>query len=53
MENSTAAESIIRDMEMATGMMELTRSNIIGQAAQAMLLQANPRPEQVLQFYSY
>lgn len=48
-ENLTAAESRIRDVDMAKEMMEFTRTSIIGQAATAMLAQANQLPQQVLQ----
>ena len=48
-ENMQAAESTIRDVDMADEMMELTKNNILQQAAQAMLVQANSRPQQALQ----
>ena len=48
-ENLTAAESRIRDTDMAKEMMEYTKMNILGQAAQSMLAQANQQPQQVLQ----
>ncbi|OCA84675.1 flagellin [Pradoshia sp. D12] len=48
-ENLTAAESRIRDVDMAKEMMEQTRSSILSQAAQAMLAQANQTPQNVLQ----
>ncbi|MGB4668549.1 MAG: flagellin, partial [Bacillota bacterium] len=48
-ENLTAAESRIRDVDMAKEMMEFTRANILSQAAQAMLAQANQLPQGVLQ----
>lgn len=48
-ENLTAAESRIRDVDMAREMMEFTKNNIIAQAATAMLAQANQQPQQVLQ----
>jgi len=48
-ENLTAAESRIRDVDMAREMMEFTKNNIISQAATAMLAQANMQPQQVLQ----
>lgn len=47
-ENLTAAESRIRDVDMAKEMMELTRQNILQQAATAMLAQANSLPQSVL-----
>jgi len=48
-ENLQAAESRIRDVDMAKEMMELTKNNILQQAAQAMLAQANQQPQGVLQ----
>ena len=48
-ENLTAAESRIRDVDMAKEMMEFTKQNILSQAAQAMLAQANQQPQGVLQ----
>jgi flagellin len=48
-ENITAAESRIRDADMAAEMMEFTRLNILSQASMAMLAQANQAPQQVLQ----
>ncbi len=48
-ENLQAAESRVRDVDMAKEMMELTKNNILQQAAQAMLAQANQAPEGVLQ----
>lgn len=48
-ENLTAAESRIRDVDMAKEMMEFTKNNILTQAAQAMLAQANQLPQGVLQ----
>lgn len=48
-ENLTAAESRIRDVDMAKEMMEFTKNNILTQAAQAMLAQANQVPQGVLQ----
>lgn len=48
-ENLTAAESRIRDVDMAKEMMEFTKNNILSQAAQAMLAQANQVPQGVLQ----
>ena len=47
-ENLQAAESRIRDVDMAQEMMNFTRSNVLNQAAQAMLAQANQQPTQVL-----
>jgi flagellin len=48
-ENLQAAESRVRDVDMAKEMMEFTRSNILNQASQAMLAQANQQPQSVLQ----
>jgi flagellin len=48
-ENLTAAESRIRDVNMAKEMMNFTKMNILQQAASAMLAQANQAPQQVLQ----
>ena len=48
-ENLTAAESTIRDVDMAKEMMEFTKNNILVQASQAMLAQANQLPQGVLQ----
>jgi flagellin len=48
-ENLQAAESRIRDVDMAKAMMDLTKNNILQQAAQAMLAQANQAPQGVLQ----
>ena len=48
-ENMTAAESRIRDVDMADEMMSYTKNNILVQAAQAMLAQANQVPQGVLQ----
>lgn len=48
-ENLTSSESRIRDFDMAKGMMDFSKNNIIMQAAQAMLVQANNSPQQVLQ----
>ncbi|MCL2754693.1 MAG: flagellin, partial [Oscillospiraceae bacterium] len=48
-ENLTAAESGIRDADMAKEMIEFTKFNILQQAAQAMLAQANQAPQAILQ----
>ncbi|MBT2625234.1 flagellin Hag [Bacillus atrophaeus] len=48
-ENLTAAESRIRDVDMAKEMSEFTKNNILSQASQAMLAQANQQPQSVLQ----
>ena len=47
-ENITAAESRIRDVDMAKEMMAYTKNNILVQSAQAMLAQANQVPQGVL-----
>lgn len=51
-ENLTAAESRIRDVDMAKEMMEFTKQNILSQAATAMLAQANTLPQSVLKLLS-
>ncbi len=48
-ENLTAAESRIRDVDMAADIMEFTKMSILQQAATAMLAQANQQPQMVLQ----
>ncbi|TXL67448.1 flagellin protein [Cerasibacillus terrae] len=48
-ENLTAAESRIRDVDMAKEMMQQTKASILAQASQAMLAQANQMPQGVLQ----
>jgi flagellin len=48
-ENLQAAESRVRDVDMAQEMTEYTKNNILLQAAQAMLAQANSQPQGVLQ----
>ncbi len=48
-ENLTAAESQIRDTDMAKEMIKYTKSNILQQASQSMLAQANQQPQGVLQ----
>lgn len=47
-ENLSAAESRIRDVDMAEQMTEFTTQNILVQAATAMLAQANSAPQNVL-----
>ena len=49
MENLTAAESRIRDADMAKEIMEFTKLQILLQSANAMLGQANQLPQNVLQ----
>jgi flagellin len=48
-ENMTAAESVVRDVDMATEMVEYTKNNILAQAGNAMLAQANQKTQSVLQ----
>jgi flagellin len=48
-ENLQAAESLIRDEDMATGMVQYVKDNILVQAGTAMLAQANLQPRSVLQ----
>ena len=48
-ENMESANSRIRDTDMAKEMMKFTQSNVLQQAAQAMLAQANTQPQNVLQ----
>nr|WP_314462264.1 flagellin [uncultured Clostridium sp.] len=48
-ENMSAAESRIRDVDMAKEMMNYTKNNILVQSSQAMLAQANQLPQGVLQ----
>ena len=47
-ENLTAAESRIRDVDMADEMVSYTKDNILQQSAMAMLAQANQQPQQIL-----
>lgn len=47
-ENLTAAESGIRDANMAKEMMEFTKNQILTQSSQSMLAQANTLPQQVM-----
>ena len=48
-ENIQSANSRIRDTDMAKEMMSYTQNNVLTQAAQAMLAQANTQPQNVLQ----
>jgi flagellin len=48
-ENMQASESRIRDVDMAKEIMEFTKSQILSQAAQSMLAQANALPQGILQ----
>ena len=47
-ENLSAAESRIRDVDMASEMTQFTKNNILSQASTAMLAQANALPQNVL-----
>lgn len=47
-ENTTAAESQIRDTDMATEMVKFSKNNILMQAGQAMMAQANQSTQGVL-----
>jgi flagellin len=49
LENTQSAESRIRDVDMAKEMAALTKENILAQAAQSMLAQANQQPQAILQ----
>lgn len=48
-ENLTSSLSRIQDADMAAEMAQFTQQNVLSQAANAMLAQANQRPQQVLQ----
>ncbi|MCL2608912.1 MAG: flagellin, partial [Treponema sp.] len=48
-ENLQAAESRIRDTNMAAQMVDFTRDSILTRASTSMLAQANVRPQSVLQ----
>ena len=48
-ENLTAAESRIRDVDVAKEMVKLSKLNILNQASQAMVSQAKQQPESVSQ----
>jgi flagellin len=48
-ENLQAAESRIRDADMARQMVDFTKNTILVQSATAMLAQANVKPQSVLQ----
>ena len=47
-ENTTAAESTIRDTDMATEMVKYSNANILQQAGQSMLAQSNQANQGVL-----
>ena len=51
-ENLTSAESRIRDVDMASEMVNYTKNNILQQSAMAMLAQANQQPNQILSLLS-
>jgi flagellin len=51
-ENTQAAESRIRDTDMAKEIVQFSKSNIIAQAAQSMLTQANQQPQGILSLVS-
>jgi len=50
-ENFTAAESVIRDVDMAAEMTTFTKNQILLQAGTAMLAQANMAPQMVLSLF--
>lgn len=50
-ENVTAAESVIRDVDMAAEMTNFTKNQILLQAGTAMLAQANMAPQGVLSLF--
>ncbi len=50
-ENSQAAESLIRDVDMASEMTSFTKSQILMQAGTAMLAQANMAPQMILSLF--
>lgn len=50
-ENVQAAESVIRDVDMASEMTQFTKNQILLQAGTAMLAQANMSPQQVLALF--
>jgi len=47
--NVKAAESVVRDVDMAEEMAVFTKNSILTQAAQAMLAQANQQSQSILQ----
>jgi len=51
-ENIQAAESLIRDTDMAEQMVEFVKNSILVQSATAMLAQANLKPQAVMQLLS-
>ncbi|MGA2764546.1 MAG: flagellin, partial [Spirochaetia bacterium] len=50
-ENLQAAESLIRDTDMAAQMVEFVKDRILVQSSTAMLAQANTKPQTVLQLF--
>jgi flagellin len=50
-ENLQAAESLIRDTDMAAQMVEFVKDQILVQSSTAMLAQANTKPQSVLQLF--
>ncbi len=50
-ENMQAAESLIRDTDMAAQMVEFVKDQILIQSSTAMLAQANTKPQSVLQLF--
>ncbi len=50
-ENTQAAESVIRDVDMADEMTSFTKNQILLQASTAMLAQANSAPQNVLSLF--
>jgi len=50
-ENLQAAESLIRDTDMAAGMVDFVKDQILVQSATAMLAQANTKPQSILQLF--
>lgn len=50
-ENTQAAESKLRDADMASEMVAFAKDNILEQAAQAMLAQANSQPENIMKLF--
>ena len=51
-ENQIAAESRIRDTDLAAEMIKFTKDQILAQSGQAMLVQANLKPQSVLQLFA-
>ena len=51
-ENTQSSESTIRDADMAKEMTGYTKANVLAQAAQSMLAQANQNKSNVLQLLS-